>query len=273
MNPWSINPVWQNYSSLFREATTAQEAKTEIEKSHHLTASLYFGIAALEAFLNQKMHAHLSSSKTDDEIYKILKDERRFMKKLEKWPNELLNKSLTLKQGTLDLILFFNDVRNNLTHPKTHGHDIYQKLETVDPNSVINSVAEYIVRFHEAQGTIFPYWLFGWNYLNPRPNIHEIIIINDQQFSFSLVALGFQIPAALYPQAEEWRKRYMTNFEGYMKIKEVLCGLYRCEPKYDRFPFKPILCRRWWTAEHHRSCGNVTKGSLDNAHKFEAEQS
>lgn len=271
MNPWFVNSVWQNYSSIFREATTAQEAKTEIEKLHHLTASLYFGIAALEAFLNQKMRVHLSSSKTDDEIYVFLR-KGQFIAKLQKWPDALLPKSLSLNKETLELISFFNDVRGDLTHPKTRGHDIYQKLETVDPNSVIASVAEYIVRFHEAQGTIFPYWLFGWNYLNPRPNMHEIILDNDQQFSFSLVALGFQIPASTYPQAEEWRKRYMTNFEGYKKIKDMLCGLDHCEPKYDRFPFKPILCRRWWTVEHHRSCGNVTKESLENAHKYDSEQ-
>ena len=60
MNPWVTNPVWQNFSSSFCEATTACEARTEIEKLHHLTASLYFGIAALEAFLNQKMRAHLT---------------------------------------------------------------------------------------------------------------------------------------------------------------------------------------------------------------------
>jgi len=51
MNPWAVNPAWQNFSSLFREASTAREAKTGMERSHHLTASLYFGIAALEAFL------------------------------------------------------------------------------------------------------------------------------------------------------------------------------------------------------------------------------
>ncbi len=33
--------------------------KTSMERCHHLTASLYFGIAALESFLNEKMRAHL----------------------------------------------------------------------------------------------------------------------------------------------------------------------------------------------------------------------
>jgi hypothetical protein len=65
MNPWAVNPAWQNFSSLFREAVTAVEARTGMERSHHLTASLYFGIAALEAFLNQKMRLHLHATKSD----------------------------------------------------------------------------------------------------------------------------------------------------------------------------------------------------------------
>ena len=272
MNPWYINPVWQNYSSMFREATTAQRAKTEIEKFHHLTASLYFGIAALEAFLNQKMRVHLAATKTEEEICDVLR-RGKFRKKLQGWAIKLLPKPIALNEETLELIRFFNDVRGNLTHPKTHGHDIYQKLETIDPNSVLDSVAEYIAQFHEAQGTIFPYWLFGWNYLNPRSNTDEIILINDQKFSFSLVALGFQIPAAQYLQAEDWRKKNMNNFEGYKKIKVELSRLDYCEPKNDRYPFKPILCRRWWTAEHHRSCGRVTKEFLEKTHKLDSEQS
>jgi hypothetical protein len=56
MNPWAVDPCWQNFSSLYREAVTAHEAKTGMERSHHLTASLYFGIAALEAFLRGFNH-------------------------------------------------------------------------------------------------------------------------------------------------------------------------------------------------------------------------
>jgi len=189
---------------------------------------------------------------------------------VEKWPTEILGKPLAVNSGTIDLIRFFNDVRGDLTHPKTHGHDIYQRLETVDPRSVIDSIAEYIVLFHRAQGTRFPYWIFGWNYLNPRPNIHEIIIINDQQFSFSLQAIGFQIPAAAHGEAEAWRDRYLKSFEGYTAIKQALGKLDRCEPKFDRFPFKPILCRRWWTEEHHRSCGHVSEHAHNYARNYGA---
>ena len=158
MNPWAINPVWQNFSSLFREATAAQEATTGMERSHHMTASLYFGITALQAFLNQKMRAHLNGIKSEEEICDVLR-KGKIISKLKEWPVELLGEALQLNNGTMDLITVFNDVRGDLTHPKTHGHDIYTRLETLDPSSVIDCVAEYIVRFSEAEGTRAPYWV------------------------------------------------------------------------------------------------------------------
>jgi len=269
MNMWVTNPSWQNFSSMFREATTAEEAKTGMEKSHHLTASLYFGIAALEAFLNQQMRVHLNA-KSEEEIFDVLR-KGQIISKLKKWPAELLRKPLNIKDKTLELITMFNDIRGDLTHPKTHGHDIYARLETVDPKSVISSVAEYIVRFHEAEGTRFPYWLFGWNFLNPRPNSYEIFIINDQQFCLALQALGFQLPGGSVGSAEGWRDQYRGTSGGYIAVSQALNSLNRCEPKFDRFPFQPILCRRWWTPEHHRSCGRVTDEALDFARNYGAK--
>jgi hypothetical protein len=98
------------------------------------------GIAAPEAFLNGKMRAHLAQAgKSETEIFEMLRP-GGIKKKVKKWPDDLLTAPFTISLGTLD------------------------------PESVIGAVAEYIVRFHEAQGTRFPYWLFGWNYLNPRPD-------------------------------------------------------------------------------------------------------
>ena len=264
MNPWAVNPAWQNFSSLFREASSARDAKTGMERSHHLTASLYFGIAALEAFLNEKMRAHLKTTKTDGEILNVLR-KGDIVRKLKKWPTEILGNPLSLSDGTLELLTDFNTVRADLTHPKTQGHDIYAKLESIDPSSVVDVVAEYIVKYHEAAGTLYPYWIFGWNYLNPRPDSYEIFIINEQQFSFSLQAIGFKVPASSHAQAEAWRSNYLGHFEGYVEIRDALRGLDRCEPKFDRFPFKPVLCRQWWMSDHHRSCGHVTTEALNHA--------
>jgi hypothetical protein len=268
MNPWSANPAWQNFSSLFREASTAREAKTEMERSHHLTGSLYFAIASLEAFLNERMRAHLKPTKTEEEIFNILR-KGQIVAKLKKWPVEIAGKELGLDGGTMELLTDFNDIRCDLTHPKTQGHDIYGRLEAIDPTSVIDAVAEYIVRYHEAAGTRYPYWIFGWNYLNPRPDSHEIFLINDQQFSFSLEAIGFQLPTSAHAAAEAWRDRYLGHFEGYIAIRNQIRALDCCEPKFDRFPFKPVLCRRWWAAEHHRSCGHVTEKALNIARSYD----
>lgn len=89
MNPWSVNPTWQNFSSLFREAVTALDAKTEMERSHHLTASLYFGISALEAFMNERMRDYLKPTKTEDEIFNVLR-KGQIIRKLKTWPMDTL---------------------------------------------------------------------------------------------------------------------------------------------------------------------------------------
>jgi len=258
MNPWTVDPCWQNFSSLYREAITATEARTGMERSHHLTASLYFGIAALEAFLNRKMRGRLKDSKQEEEIFDTLR-KGQILSKIKKWPELLLGKPIPIKPETITLLSDFNDIRGDLTHPKTLGHDIYARLETVEPLVVLNSVSEYIVKFHETESTRYPYWIFGWNYLNPRRNSYEIFRINDQQFCLSLRHLGFQLPVAAYAAAEAWKDKFLRTFEGYVAIREALKKIEHCEPKFERFPYEPVLCRRWWLLEHQRSCGHVTE--------------
>jgi hypothetical protein len=264
VNPWSTDPCWQNFSSLCREAVAAREAPNEIGKFHHLTSSLYFGIASLEAFLNQSMRAHLAARSTEESIFERLR-KTRFLTKFGQWPKEILQATPSVAASTMDLLRLFNEVRGDLTHPKTRGDDIYRKLETVDPDSVVTGVAEYIVRFLEVRKEVFPYWLLGWNYLNPRPNTHEIWVINNQQFSHSLLSLGFRLPAWEAGPAAAWREQNMSSFSGYLAIKRGLDGLNRCEPKDPRFPHKPILCQRWWTVDHHRTCGHVTQEAIRRA--------
>jgi hypothetical protein len=267
VNPWTVDPYWQNFSSLYREAITAHEAKTDMERSHHLTASLYFGIAALEAFLNRKMRDRLKGVKSEEEIFDVLR-KGKILSKIKKWPEEMLGKSVPLEPETLALLSDFNDIRGDLTHPKTLGRDIYVRMGNIEPTVVVHCVAEYIVKFHQVEGTRYPYWIFGWNYLNPRPNSYEIFLFNDQQFCFSLHALGFQVPAAADEEIEAWKDKYLRTFEGYIAIRKALSKFDSCEPKFDRFPFKPVLCRRWWLSEHQRRCGHVTDEAMEFARNY-----
>jgi len=269
MNAWAVNPTWQNFSSLVREAATASAVKTGMELSHHLTASLYFGVAALEAFLNERMRESVKSQKSEEEIFDVLR-KSQIIAKLKKWPEQILGVPLALGDEVMELLVDFNDIRNDLTHPKTHGHDIYRRLETIDPTKVVAAVAEYIVKYHQAAKTRYPYWVFGWNYLNPRPDSYEIFIINDQQFSFSLQTLGFQVPAANHFAAEAWSDCHLGTFDGYLAVKAALDRLSHCERKLPHFPHRPVLCRCWWMKEHQQTCGNVTKEAIALAKRLDA---
>jgi hypothetical protein len=91
--------------------------------------------------------------------------------------------------------------------------------KTLILSSVVTTIAEYIVRFHEEEGAQFPYWLFGWNYLNPRSDSYEIIPLNNQQFAVSLQTIGFDIPGPNCLNLEAWQSHNLGTFEGYLTVR------------------------------------------------------
>lgn len=233
-----------------------------MERAHHLTAALYFGIAALEAFINERMREHLKPTKSQDQIFDFLR-KGTIKEKLKKWPKLIVGEPLEVDAKAMQLIVDFVGVRDDLTHPKTQGHEIYSQLDTIHPTIIVSTVAEFIVRYYEAAGTTFPYWVFGWNYLNPRPDSYEIIIINDQQFIYSLRSLGLFVDAARHSNAAQ--PRYLGSFANYCEVRDGLAKTDRCEPKQAQFPYAPVLCRRWWEHEHQQMCGCVTRDALQRA--------
>jgi hypothetical protein len=228
-----------------------------MEKTHHFAAALYFGIASLEAFLNKQMRSHLAKDRNEAEIYDVLR-KARFLTKLKDWPERISGKPLILDNPVSELLLLAHEVRGDLTHPKSHGLDIYERLHSLKPMAVVHSVAEYIARFCENRDIVYPYWIFGWNYLNRRAESYEIILLNDQQFCHSLTALGWRFNAWDAALAEAWKKPNLGTVAGYAKIRDALGGATSCEPKNARFPFQPKLCRLWWTNEHHATCGHAS---------------
>jgi hypothetical protein len=264
LKPWIVDPVWQNYSSMYREAVAAREARSGVEQSHHLTASLYFAISTLEAFLNHKWREHFKATKLEEDLLKELRF-GKLMDKVKKWPKQVTGRDLALRRDAIDTISLFSDVRSNLTHPKHDGPTTWRMLDNVEPESVVDVVAEYITQFHAAQGRQFDYWLWGWNYLNPSESTHEIMPVNNQQFVFSMQALGEQVVAWDVAVSEAWRKQYMSDYVGYRAVVEKLSNMTSCEPKDDRFPYQPKLCRRWWEDKHHKTCGFVTREAIDYA--------
>lgn len=256
-------PAWQNFSSMYREAKTAGEAKTGMEASHHLTATLYFGISALEAFLNQRMRLHLKGTPEEESVERLRKT--TFVTKIKKWPKEVLDVPIDLRPETLGKLIHYNDVRGALTHPKHTDHRDYKPLEVLDPMEVVDYIAEYISQFLLAAGEPFHYWLWGWNYLSPSKDGHDIALLPESQAVFSMNALGFpRTPGSpMYADlSDAWRLTHMRGYAAYANVADYLEGLNHCEPKDRRFPYQPKLCRRWWDPEHHAMCGHATEEAI-----------
>jgi hypothetical protein len=256
-------PVWQNFSSMYREARTAGEAKTGMEASHHLTATLYFGISALEAFLNQRMRLHLKGMPEEETVERLRKP--TLVTKIKKWPKEMLSVPVDLRPETLGKLIHYNDVRGALTHPKHSDHRDYEPLEILDPMEVVDSITEYISQFLLAADEPFHYWLWGWNYLSPSKDGHQIALLPESQIVFSMNALGFpRTPGfPMYANSNDaWRFTHMCGYAAYANVARYLEGADHCEPKDHRFPFQPKLCRRWWDPNHHATCGHVTEEAI-----------
>jgi hypothetical protein len=265
-------PVWQNFSSMYREAKTAGEVITGMEASHHLTATLYFAVSALEAFLNQRMRLHRTDEKEAD-IFEILR-KTALEDKIKKWPREILGKQVDLRPETIPRLVYYNRIRGALTHPKYRDHRDYEPLAELDPMEVVDAVAEYFSQFLLAAGEPFRYWLWGWNYLNPGRGGHEISLLFESQVVHSMRSLGFpSTPGSpLFSSAfESWQESNMRGYSGYARVAAFLDRLDTCEPKHPRFPHQPKLCKRWWDPEHHRTCGFVTPEAVTVAISYDDE--
>jgi len=256
---------------MYREAVTSSAAVTGMEIAHHRMAALYFGVSAIESFLNMQMRDHLlREGKTHDEVFQELR-RGQLKDKVKKWPMLIVGKDLDLRPDTITRLLAVNDLRAELTHQKNYWPEAYEELSESDPIVVVDLVAEFIAAYYQAAGTHFPYWLSGWNYLNPRQDAHEIIMLNNGQFLHSLSALGYKFAPSLGGRYEDKENAIFSNYEGYAAVVEFLRPLESCEPKFAAFPYQPKLCRRWWDPSHHRTCGNVSKEAIQRALDIDAQ--
>lgn len=259
-----LEPTWQSFSSMYREAVCARDASSGMEIAHHRVAALYFGIATIECFLNREMTRHqLRLGKDHQEIRNLLFRGRDFKKKIKAWPKEITDRDLSLRSNTLESIEAINDLRGNLTHLKNYWPDTFDELGRIKSMDVVELVAEYIIAFHHAKGELFPYWVWGWNYLCPNKDGYQISLLPYTQFFHSLSSLGYNFPSPRLSDACE--QEVLTNFDGYQKIAQFLRSRDQCEPKWDVAPHQPKLCRRWWEPAHQKSCGAATPEAIARA--------
>ena len=249
MNPWLINPSWQHFASLFRESIATKEEQNEFIRYHHFTAALYFGISFVEAYLNRKRREVLEKQcMPEKEIYDILR-KGKFADKLVKWPSLICGKDVKVSDRLSRLLIEFNEVRGDLTHPKSSGPDIYEKLEALKVDDFVSGVAEYAVSLTAGLNEKYPYWIFGWNYVATGKKATTPMLINDQQFVHSLASLGVKVNAFDADLSNGWRNANMKDVAGYHRVKALLDGVQECEPLDPSFPHMHRLCKRWWDSE------------------------
>lgn len=269
MNPWLIYPTWQAFSSFFREVTIANEEKSDFLKYHHLTSSLYYAISFVEALLNEKYRLRLISlGKNEKDIIFILRrgasasnrnERRNFEQKFSDWPTLICNKEIKVSDDLKRTLVEFNEIRGNLTHPKSRGHDVYTRLENINLQQLFETLVEYAIMIFAGLEEEYPYWLFGWNYLNPSKVAIDPSRINNQEFVHSLAHFGFDIRSFDAGANNAWRAASMTNFEGYRKVTQFLSQCRECEPLDPQFPFRPRLVKKWWDSTIFEKNKDYTK--------------
>lgn len=250
---WNVNPTWEHFSSLVREASEASEAPSEFHRNHHLRSALYFAIGAIEALLNREMRKHLvQTGVSEDAILSKLK-KTAFREKATSWPDLLCEKAY-FPEGLLEALIEYNSLRGEVTHEKAKDHALYARLDTVEPQQLVRTTRDYFVGFYEAAGRSYDYWLHGWNFIGEGGDPRRPCLFGNQQFVIRLRHMGLDGPSTLVHELEAWEREFMTTQDGFAAVSRALDGL-DCEPRDSRFEFMPRLCKRWSDDGHVASCG------------------
>lgn len=245
---WNVNDTWQSFSSMYQEAFLANQATSDFERYHHLSACLLFGGCAIESFLNESMRKKLESDNADE---KAIFDKIRYTsikKKLEEWPTIICD--ALIDDAVQEVILNYLNLRNEVTHRKRKDHSLYAELDQASPAIVVEAVQKAYLSLFAARKEAFPYWLLGWNYVGFNGDKTHPCLLNNQQLLHSLRIMGFKVPSFDYGAAQAWEKQHMTSAEGFEFIKrDIFLQAPEIEPRQEMFPLAPKLCKRWWDKE------------------------
>jgi hypothetical protein len=242
---WNVDDVWQTFSSTYQEKEFALAASNTVSRYHHLSAALLFGGCLVESFLNKELRAKLETEGVEEKnIFRRLR-QTSLHEKMEKWPTELYQ--ITLPINDIEVIGQFLDLQNEVKHRKRRDHSLYSKLDEADPSIFVQAVQRILVVVYEGANKCFPYWLLGWNYVGMNGDETYPYLINNQQFRYSLNAMGFMVPAADYYAANAWEKKSMRGLEAFKRLHEhIYDKAPDIEPKNPVFNQAPRLCKRWW---------------------------
>ena len=183
-------------------------------------------MASLEAFLNQEMQKKMiAEGRQDNTIAKQLKT-----------------------------FLGNNDLRGETAHPQRRDHSFYKALYDMTPDHLRSSVAHYMISITQVLNRPFHYWLLGWNFVGFNFDEAAPCLLDNQQFLHSLRNCGLQVPAWGYSESQKWERENMVTLENFERMIKLMDTLpFDIEPRQERFPQRPRLCKRWWDKNLIRS--------------------
>ena len=229
-----------------QEAYLAGKATNTFDRYHHASACLYFGVGAIEAFLNKKIRERFAGAKSEEDLLKMLRV-TALMKKVNEWPSVLCGVQISVPSELVAALDDFRLLRGEVTHQKRRDHSLFSDLDVTKPQVLVDAVSRYQIVILEHLKQTFPYWLLGWNYVGLNNDPEAPCLLNNQQFRYSLCALGEKVPATDYDAATEWECTHMTSWSGFLQLKATLDGKsVDIEPLNSRLPMKPRLTRIWW---------------------------
>jgi hypothetical protein len=234
---------------MVQERNLSESAQSAGVKYHHQRACLFFGIAAVESFLNEE-YRDFRCARGDPEATVVAELKGiGFKKKLTAVP-QLVCRTARADATNREAIIRYNTLRGEITHPKGKDHALYGELDGLVTKDFELTVARTILEVQVGQDRSFTYWLLGWNFVGAGSRDTEPFPIHNQQFWFAMQALGFRVPAADPGRVAQLEARVMRSWEGYLELRRALdeCPL-NIEPFSTEFPVRPRLCRRWWDVE------------------------
>lgn len=242
---WNVDDIWQSYSSMYRERHSVDSATNDIERYHHLSASLLFGGCALESFLNTQMRVFLEHSGCDErKIFKALRH-TPLRGKAREWASQI--GSSDISDADITVIFEFLELRNEVTHRKRRDHSLYKELDEAEVSVFLLAIRNAFLNIYTGLGHSYPYWLLGWNFVGMNNDETHPCLLNNAQFKHALRHMGFDVPAFDYYAAEEWERKHMKTVEGFGRVvRQIYQVAPEIEPRSAIFPTAPRLCKRWW---------------------------
>jgi len=253
---WNVDPVWESFSGMVEEAWHGENAQNDFARAKHLRSALSFASTSLEAFSNRCMREWLEQQNSPEEqIYGKLK-KASLREKLNNWPAEFCGRRRDVDFPALKLfyvVADYHDLRNELIHPKDKDHSIYDRLDGLQAQELVNTVSQIIVSICEAQRTIYPYWILGWNFVGFNGDPSWPCVLPTSEFVHTMARMGFLKPeeAFDYEASIAWQTRYLGSRQGFYELRAALHDFPEDISPYVDFGWGPVprLCRHWWDRE------------------------